>query len=82
MDVEAPSTYRLPADDALHLRAAQFWLALGKIDEAHTELEDIGPARREHPAVLEMQRSIESQRLYINTMINDRFVLEPFWDKN
>jgi len=48
----------LDAPDIHHLRAAEGWLELGNHIEANAELENIVPALRSHPAVLELRWEI------------------------
>ena len=45
----------LDISDIHHLRAAEGWFELGNEAEALRELEDITPAEKEHPAVLELR---------------------------
>ncbi len=47
--------------DQHRLRAAQGWLELGNHQEAAAELEDLTPAARAHPAVLELRWSIHAK---------------------
>ena len=44
--------------DKRHLDAAEGWLELGNWQEAHEELEQITPQRREHPLVLRLRWGI------------------------
>ena len=48
----------LKALDERHVRAAEGWLGLGNHKEANRELEDITPAFRSHPNVLEVRWQI------------------------
>ena len=50
----------LPLSDQRHLNAAEGWLGLGNWDEANNELEEITPALRAHPVVLELRYKIYS----------------------
>jgi predicted Zn-dependent protease len=50
-----------PADQH-HLRAAEGWFELGNAPEAEAELEQLAPALRDHPAVLELRWQIQAQR--------------------
>jgi hypothetical protein len=43
----------------VHVRAAEYWLALGKFDEASEELERIQLSRRNHPTVTHLQLRIQ-----------------------
>jgi predicted Zn-dependent protease len=45
----------LEPQDAMHLNAAEGWLGLGNCVEANAELEQITPAMRSHPDVLEVR---------------------------
>ena len=45
---------KLEHPDTLHLEAAQGWLGLGNHLEADKELDNITPALRSHPDVLEV----------------------------
>jgi tetratricopeptide (TPR) repeat protein len=49
---------QLEPPDSHHLNAAQGWLELGNGIEANAELENIAPALRTHPLVLEMRWQI------------------------
>jgi len=48
----------LEPPDSLHLKAAQGWLELGNHIEADAELDEIAPALRIHPDVLEVRWQI------------------------
>ena len=45
----------LEAPDALHLQAAEGWVGLGDCAAAEDELEQISPASRAHPDVLQLR---------------------------
>jgi tetratricopeptide (TPR) repeat protein len=46
---------RLSQSDQFHIRAAQGWLELGNHIESNSELENVTPALRSHPDVLEIR---------------------------
>jgi len=48
----------LPHPDNQHLEAAEGWLGLGDCPSANEELEQISPAFRDHPFVLEVRYKI------------------------
>ena len=50
---------RLGLKHAIRVQAAEYWLALGKFDEANEELQRIQLSRRNHPEVLRMRARIE-----------------------
>ena len=51
----------IPSPDRHHLLAAQGWVELGNLCEASAELEQIAPALKSHPAVLEVRWQIHAQ---------------------
>lgn len=51
---DMPSDSPLPLPDAFHVQAAVGWLELQNPAEARTELDQLPPAHREHPDVLEV----------------------------
>jgi tetratricopeptide (TPR) repeat protein len=48
----------LPRSDFLHIRAAEGWLELGNWHHANDELENISPALKSHPVVLQIRCDI------------------------
>lgn len=50
----------LRLDDALRLRSAEFWLALGLSDRASRELERLSRAAARHPWALRIQMTVFS----------------------
>ncbi len=72
---------RLGIRHALHVRAAEYWLALGNIEEASRELESIQWSRRKHPRVRELQSEIEAHTEMVKQVLRDDCILEPFWDR-
>ena len=72
---------RLGIRHALHVRAAEYWLALGNLEEASRELESIQWSRRKHPKVRELQHEIEAHTEMIKQVLRDDCILEPFWDR-
>src|ERR1051325_4822102 len=71
---------RLGLRHALHVRAAEYWLALGDVQEAARELESIQWSRRKHPRVREIQNEVEAQTEKVKMVIRDDCILEPYWD--
>jgi Flp pilus assembly protein TadD len=55
MSAAEPTNPPLPWPEAFQLAAAEGWIELGNLDEARAELEQIGLARRQHPAVLAVE---------------------------
>ncbi len=51
----------LEPQDMMHLNAAEGWLGLGDLIEASAELQQITPAKRMHPAVLEVRHNLCAQ---------------------
>ena len=49
---------KLEHPDTIHLQAAQGWLGLGNYLEANDELENISPANKAHPDVLQVRCKI------------------------
>ena len=72
---------RLGLRHALHVRAAEYWMALGNLEEAARELESIQWSRRKHPRVREIQNQIEAQTKMVKMVIRDDCILEPYWDQ-
>jgi len=72
----------LNTHDLLHVRAAECWLALGNLDEANREVENIRPRNRRHPEVLKLCNRIRSTTRYIQSIIADNRILKPGWDKS
>src|SRR2546423_8729533 len=70
------SMKRLGFKYALHLKAAECWLALGKIEEARHEMSKI---TRKHPAVAQVQRRIETEIRCVQRLISDDAILTPYW---
>ena len=62
------------------MRAAEYWLALGNLEEAARELESIQWSRRKHPRVREIRDQIEAQTQKVKMIIRDDCILEPYWD--
>jgi predicted Zn-dependent protease len=50
----------LDVPDSFHLEAAEGWLGLGDVESATSELREISPAERTHPAVLSVRYEIYS----------------------
>ena len=50
----APSLDQLPFEHALRVRSAEFWLKLGKPDEAIMELRRLSRNSRRHPLALKV----------------------------
>ena len=50
----------LDADDLLHVKAAECWLALGEVTEANRELENVRPGSRRHPEVKKVGEQIRA----------------------
>lgn len=71
---------RLGLKHALHVRAAEYWLALGNVEEAAREVKQIQRSRRKHPQVRQIEEKIEAQAQYVQTVIQDDCILEPYWD--
>jgi len=61
MKTAKPCRRPLGLKHAVHVRAAEYWLALGKFDEAAEELQRIQLNRRSHPAVTDLQLRIQQQ---------------------
>ena len=55
------SRRRLGFRYAVHVQAAEYWLALGKPDEANAELQRIQLNRRNHPEVKRVRAMIEAE---------------------
>jgi hypothetical protein len=53
------SRRRLGIKHAVHVQAAEYWLALGKLDEADRELQRIQLSRRNHPDVQRVREEIQ-----------------------
>ena len=51
----------LDTPDCFHLDAAEGWLGLGDIESATSELREISPSERTHPAVLSVRYEIYSR---------------------
>jgi predicted Zn-dependent protease len=51
----------LDAPDHFHVQAAEGWLGLGDIESASSELREISPAERAHPAVLTVRYQLYAQ---------------------
>jgi predicted Zn-dependent protease len=51
----------LDTPDSFHLRAAEGWLGLGDVESATSELREISPSERTHPAVLLVRYEIYSR---------------------
>jgi|SRR3954471_20066170 hypothetical protein len=71
---------RLGLKHALHVRAAEYWLALGNVEEAAREVRKIQWSRRKHPDVRQIQEKIEVHAQFVKTVIRDDCILEPYWD--
>ena len=71
---------KLGMKHVIHIRAAEYWLALGNLQEASREVEKIQWSRRKHPDVQRLQEKIEAQTRYVKAFIRDDCILEPFWD--
>jgi hypothetical protein len=71
---------RLGLKHALHVKAAEYWLALGNVEEAAREVKQIQYSRRKHPQVRQIQQKIEAQTELVKTVIRDDCILEPYWD--
>jgi len=72
-------TKRLGFEQALHLKAAECWLALGKIEEARQEMTKITHA---HPDVSHVQKKIDAEIRYVRSLISDDVMLIPYWDSD
>ena len=53
------SQRRLGLKHAVRVQAAEYWLALGKFEEAEFELQRIQLSRRNHPEVQRMRERIQ-----------------------
>ena len=51
----------LDAPDCFHVQAAEGWLGLGDVESATSELREISPGERTHPAVLSVRYEIYSK---------------------
>jgi hypothetical protein len=58
-DLPKESRRRLGLKHAMRVRAAEYWLSLGKFEEASRELEGIQLSRRSHPEVQRMRARIQ-----------------------
>ena len=58
-DLPKQSRRRLGVRHAVHVQAAEYWLALGEPDEAQRELQRIQFSRRRHPEVERVRREIQ-----------------------
>ncbi|HEV2319687.1 MAG TPA: hypothetical protein VGV18_08055 [Verrucomicrobiae bacterium] len=56
-----PKIKQLSIEDARYLRAAEGWLELGDAASATSELEQIKPVERTHPAVLQVRYGIHAK---------------------
>ena len=81
---EIPSERKRPlnAHDLLHVRAAECWLALGNLDEADREVDNIRPRSRRHPEVRKICERIRASTRYIQSIIADNRILKPGWDSD
>jgi len=66
--------------DQLHVKAAECWLALGNLEEANREIENIHPQHRHHPEVEEVCSDINAVTRYVAMRIPDNEIIEPYWD--
>ena len=66
--------------DLLHVKAAECWLALGKLEEANREIESIRPHNKRHPEVRRISSSLAAATRYVQALIPDNRILEPNWD--
>src|SRR5258705_5920223 len=71
---------RLGVRHALHVRAAEYWLALGNLEEAARELESIQWSRRKHPPGRQIQTEIEAQTEKVKMIIRDDCIFAPYSD--
>ena len=60
MDENPAGKRPLDADDFLHVKAAENWLALGEVTEASRELENVRPRNRRHPEVKKVGEQIRA----------------------
>lgn len=60
-DLPKQSRRRLGLRHAVHVQAAEYWLALGEPDEAERELQRIQFSRRRHPEVERVRREIHER---------------------
>ncbi|HUE35932.1 MAG TPA: hypothetical protein VMO20_00975, partial [Candidatus Acidoferrum sp.] len=51
----------LDLQDSFHLQAAEGWLGLGDVESANSELREISPTERTHPAVLSVRYQLYAQ---------------------
>jgi len=72
----------LNTHDLLHVRAAECWLALGDLNEATREVENIRPRSRRHPEVRKLCERIRASTRHIQSIISDNRILKPGWDNN
>lgn len=70
----------LNTHDLLHVRAAECWLALGELDEANREVENIRPRNRRHSEVRKVCERIRASTRYLQSIIADNRILRPGWD--
>ena len=73
-------TEPLKRRELLHLKAAEYWLALGNIEDAQRELEAIGGRHCRHPHVQAVFAKVEAATRYVAALIDDGQVLSPYWD--
>jgi hypothetical protein len=69
--------HRLGIRNAMHLRSAEYWLALGEIHEALLEIEKIQRCLRKHPEVIQVAQKIKTEA----RLIEEEVILEPYWDR-
>src|SRR5437867_318958 len=65
----------LNTPDLLHVRAAECWLALGDLDEANREVENIRPRSRRHSEVRKLCDQIRASTRYVQSIISDYRIL-------
>ena len=58
-NIPKESRRRLGLKHAVHVQAAEYWLTLGKLDEAWNELQRIQLNRRSHPEVQRVRERIQ-----------------------
>jgi predicted Zn-dependent protease len=60
----------LDAPDHFHVQAAEGWLGLGDIESASSELREVSPAERAHPAVLTVRYQLYAQAKQWDTAVD------------
>jgi hypothetical protein len=67
----------LDADDLLHVRAAECWLALGNLNEATQEVDRLPAGAQSHPEVERVLASLDTAHRYVRAVIRDNQILPP-----